>query len=75
MLKTAAHTAINGQIYDNYLEMRHIDNGNLIEELPCNLKNIEMSPQHRQIVDYAQNINELNQNIIHLRYIHKKKCL
>lgn len=55
--------------------MRHINSGELIEEVPCIMKNIEVSPQHRQIVDYAQNINENNQNIIQIRYIYKKKNL
>ena len=53
--------------------MRDLAAGRLIDEMPCNLKNCEVSPSHAHILDYAQSILEGSQIVVHLRYVFGKK--
>ena len=75
MLKSSCNSRIEGQIYNNFIEMLDLSTGKLIDQLPCNVKSIDVSSSKTQLLDYSQAINEHSQTIFHIRYIFKKRSL
>ena len=56
MLKSSCNSRIEGQIYNNFIEMRDLGTGKLIDELPCNVKSIDVSSSKTQLLEYSQAI-------------------
>jgi hypothetical protein len=55
--------------------MRSISTGELIDDLPCNLKSIDLCPNHNLLLDYSPGINEEEHLVLHIRVLLSKKSL
>lgn len=66
---------INGEIHDNMLRLVSISSGITLETLSCNLKAFDITPNQQMIVDYSQEVNNLEKMAIHLRVILPKPII
>jgi hypothetical protein len=66
---------INGELYENSLNIGNLREGSEIEKGYCSLKNIDFSPNYRYILDVPYDYENYGETYYHIRLLLSKSSL